>query len=88
MQNFIEKLRFLRFGISPSKLHLMGSEMGLLASDVDLALGRVEMSCVQKIILTKVDAGQVGRKASNYKFAFMQSERTRQRLTLAKIFVK
>ena len=33
--------------------------MGLLASDVDLALRRVEMSCVQKIILTKVDAGQV-----------------------------
>ena len=70
----------------------MGSEMNLLASagnsDVDLALRRVEMSCVQKIILTKVDAGQVGRKASNYKFAFMQSERTRQRLTFAKIFVK
>ena len=91
LQNFIEKLRFLRFGISPSKLHLMGSEMGLLASawnsDVDLALGRVEMSCVQKIILTKVDAGQVGRKASNYKFAFMQSERTRQRLTVVKIFL-
>ena len=59
MQNFIEKLRFLRFGISPSKLHLMDSEMGLLASDVDLALSRVEMSCVQKIIPTKVDAGQV-----------------------------
>ena len=70
LQTFIQKLRFLHFGISPSKLHLMGSEMGLLASawnsDVDLALGRVEMSCVQKIILTKVDAGQVAmRKITN-----------------------
>ena len=69
LQTFIQKLRFLHFGISPSKLHLMGSEMGLLASDVDLALGRVEMSCVQKIILTKVDAGQVAtRQITNLHF--------------------
>ena len=59
LQTLIQKLRFLHFYISPSKLHLMGSEMGLLASDVDLALRRVEMSCVQKIIQTNVDAGQV-----------------------------
>ena len=66
MQNFTPKKSFLHFGISPSKLHLMGSEMNLLASagnsDVDLALRRVEMSCSQKIILTKVDAGQVAKR--------------------------
>ena len=58
--------------------------MGLLASDVDLALSRVEMSCVQKIILTKVDAGQVAKR----QITNLQSGRTRRRLTVVKIFFK
>ena len=84
--------RFLHFGVSPSKPHLMGSEMGLLApawnSDVDLALGRVEMSCVQKIILTKVDAGQVATRQITNLHLCKVKEHDKDWLTVAKISVK